>query len=101
MWDFFRIFASKMAKVMRKYVIIGLLLLAYSVHAESRQPEFRAAWLTTLMNIDWPKTVMDSVSAEAAAVQQAELTELLDQLQAGNINAVCFQARPSADALYR
>ncbi|MBP5658852.1 MAG: family 10 glycosylhydrolase [Paludibacteraceae bacterium] len=90
-----------MAKVMRKYVIIGLLLLAYSVHAESRQPEFRAAWLTTLMNIDWPKTVMDSVSAEAAAVQQAELTELLDQLQAGNINAVCFQARPSADALYR
>lgn len=64
----------------------------------SPSSEFRAVWLTTLKNIDWPKTHVTPDTA--ATFQQAELTEMLDKLAAGNINAVCFQARPSSDALY-
>ena len=87
---------------MKRYVITALcgLSLLYSGYAQNPQQEFRAAWFTTLLNIDWPKTPIDSVCPDAIAVQQAEMTTIFDQLQAGNINAVCFQARPSADALY-
>lgn len=87
---------------MKRYVITALcgLSLLYTGYAQNPSREFRAAWFTTLLNIDWPKTPIDSVCPDAIAVQQAEMTAILDQLQAGNINAVCFQARPSADALY-
>ena len=87
---------------MKRYVITALcgLSLLYTGYAQNPSREFRAAWFTTLLNIDWPKTPIDSVCPDAIAVQQAEMTTIFDQLQAGNINAVCFQARPSADALY-
>ena len=68
------------------------------VRAQEPHEEFRATWLTTLKNIDWPVTA--TYSEESAAVQQAEMTDILDRLQAGNINTICFQARPSSDALY-
>lgn len=87
---------------MKKFVILSLLFLVFPCisWAESPRSELRAAWFTTLMNIDWPKTILDSVCESGIAAQQAELTDMFDQLQTGNINAVCFQARPSADALY-
>ena len=78
--------------------IVCCLVLPPRLAAQAPPAEFRAAWLTTLKNIDWPKTA--DITPETPAAQQAELTGLLDRLQAGNINAVCFQARPSADALY-
>ena len=83
--------------------IIVLLVVAFVHNAQAHSPraEFRAAWFTTLKNIDWPMTPVDSVCAEAIAAQQAEMTEMFDRLQEGNINAICFQARPSADALYQ
>jgi uncharacterized lipoprotein YddW (UPF0748 family) len=57
--------------------------------------EFRAAWIATVANIDWP-----SRSGLAPEVQRAELVTLLDRAAAIGLNAVVFQIRPCADAFY-
>ena len=57
---------------------------------------FRGAWIATVANIDWP-------SAEAVGktqMQQEEMIWLLDSLERIGINAIVFQVRPTADALY-
>ena len=57
--------------------------------------EFRAAWVSTVANIDWP-----SKSTLNAAQQQAEAIAILDRAKAMNLNAIVLQVRPSADAIY-
>jgi uncharacterized lipoprotein YddW (UPF0748 family) len=57
--------------------------------------EFRAAWVATVANINWPSKPGLSVEA-----QQKEAIALLDSLASLNFNAVIFQVRPQADALY-
>ncbi|WP_233745719.1 glycoside hydrolase family 10 protein [Leptodesmis sichuanensis] len=64
--------------------------------AVSHPREFRAAWITSVWNKDWP-----SRSGLSSQQQQVELTTILDQLQATNFNAVVLQVRPEGDALYR
>lgn len=58
--------------------------------------EFRAAWVATVANINWPSR--NNLSVEQ---QKQEAIQMLDMLQNANFNAVIFQARPSADALYK
>lgn len=58
--------------------------------------EFRAAWVATVANINWPST-----PGLSTAEQQAEAITLLDTLKNNNFNAVIFQVRPQADALYQ
>lgn len=70
-----------------------MLLATLSANAEIT---FRGAWIATVANIDWP-------TAEAVGdteKQQAEMIWLLDSLEAIGINAIIFQVRPTADALY-
>ena len=57
--------------------------------------EFRAAWVSTVANIDWP-----SKPTLNPAQQQAEAIAILDRAKALNLNAVVLQVRPSADAIY-
>jgi uncharacterized lipoprotein YddW (UPF0748 family) len=57
--------------------------------------EFRAAWVSTVANIDWPTKPNLS-----PAQQQAEAIAILDRAKAMNMNAVVLQVRPSADAIY-
>ena len=57
--------------------------------------EFRAAWVATVANINWPSK--PGLSTEQ---QKKEAIELLDFLQQHHYNAVVFQVRPQADALY-
>jgi uncharacterized lipoprotein YddW (UPF0748 family) len=57
--------------------------------------EFRAAWVATVANINWP-----SKPGLSAGEQQAEALALLDYLKNHNFNAVILQVRPQADALY-
>ncbi|HSJ62262.1 MAG TPA: family 10 glycosylhydrolase [Gemmatimonadaceae bacterium] len=57
--------------------------------------EFRAAWVATVGNIDWPSR--PGLTSEA---QQAELIAILDRAAALNLNAVIFQVRPASDAFY-
>jgi uncharacterized lipoprotein YddW (UPF0748 family) len=57
--------------------------------------EFRGVWVASVANIDWP-----SKRTLSTAAQQAELIALLDRAAALKLNAVLFQIRPAADALY-
>lgn len=57
--------------------------------------EFRAAWVSTVANIDWP-----SRNNLSMAKQQAEALAILDRAQLLNLNAIVLQVRPSADAIY-
>ncbi|MBP1205886.1 uncharacterized lipoprotein YddW (UPF0748 family) [Duganella sp. 1411] len=57
--------------------------------------EFRAAWVSTVANIDWPSR--NNLSPEK---QQAEAVAILERCKALNLNAVVLQVRPSADAIY-
>ncbi|MBO5780281.1 MAG: family 10 glycosylhydrolase [Muribaculaceae bacterium] len=61
--------------------------------------EFRGAWVATIYGIDWPSTT--GTSKAVAAAQQKELAALVDALADAGFNAVMFQVRPMADALYR
>ena len=74
---------------------IFLLLLAPTTATAQAPPkfEFRGAWVATVFNLDWP-------GASSSAAQQQALIDLLDGLKAAGINAVFFQIRPEADALY-
>ncbi len=57
--------------------------------------EWRAAWIATVANIDWPSK--PGLSAEA---QQAEIKALCDTAVGIGLNALILQVRTSADALY-
>ena len=58
--------------------------------------EFRGIWIATVANIDWPSRT-DLTTTQ----QQTELLAILDRAVAMRMNAVIFQVRPEADALYR
>ncbi len=76
---------------------IYILLFAALVLSARAEVTFRGAWIATVANIDWP-------SAEAVgndSLQKAEMTWILDSLASLGINAVIFQVRPTADALYK
>lgn len=57
--------------------------------------EFRAMWIATVENIDWP-----SKAGLSSDQQQAELIALLDLARNAGLNAVILQIRPAGDALY-
>ncbi|WP_338675533.1 family 10 glycosylhydrolase [Streptomyces sp. SCSIO 30461] len=57
--------------------------------------EFRGMWLATVACRDWP-----SAPGLSAARQRAELLRYLDAAVARKLNAVVFQVRPAADALW-
>jgi uncharacterized lipoprotein YddW (UPF0748 family) len=57
--------------------------------------EFRAVWVATVDNIDWP-----SRRDLSTADQQRELIAILDRVRELGMNAVVFQVRPAGDALY-
>jgi uncharacterized lipoprotein YddW (UPF0748 family) len=81
---------------------LGLIALcqgAPAVHAADVAPtlkrEFRGLWIATVANIDWPSK--PGLSSEK---QKEELTGILDKAVELRFNAVIFQVRPMADALY-
>ena len=59
------------------------------------QREFRAVWVATVGNIDWP-----SKQGLSTWDQQRELIAILDRATSLHLNAIIFQVRPGADALY-
>ena len=57
--------------------------------------EFRAAWIATVANIDWPSKKGLSVEQ-----QKQEIVRIVERAKDLNLNALIFQVRPAADALY-
>ncbi|MCQ2347692.1 MAG: family 10 glycosylhydrolase [Paludibacteraceae bacterium] len=85
-----------MKKQLITILAIGLLSTVNCQLSTAQQP-FRGAWIATVANIDWPSR--EAVGNDS--LQQEEMCFLLDSLHAIGINAVIFQVRPTADALYR
>jgi uncharacterized lipoprotein YddW (UPF0748 family) len=59
------------------------------------QREFRAVWVASVANIDWP-----SRRDLTVAQQQAEIIATVERVKQLNMNAIVLQVRTSADALY-
>ncbi|MFY8282289.1 glycoside hydrolase family 10 protein [Pseudoalteromonas sp. SSMSWG5] len=57
--------------------------------------EFRAAWVATVANINWP-----TEPGLAVTEQKRQAIQILDKLQQHNFNTVIFQVRPQADSFY-
>ncbi|MBQ3573961.1 MAG: family 10 glycosylhydrolase, partial [Clostridia bacterium] len=58
--------------------------------------ELRGVWVSTVANIDYP-----SSATTDSSVLKNELIKILDNCKDMGFNAVFFQVRPSADALYK
>lgn len=72
------------------------LFFAGCVSAPPPAPrEFRAAWVATVANIDWP-----SKPGLPVEQQRAEAVAILDHARSLKLNAIILQVRPAADALY-
>jgi uncharacterized lipoprotein YddW (UPF0748 family) len=86
-------------------IVLVLYTLLVNAHAATYEPssivppkparEYRAAWVATVANIDWPSR-KDLSTAE----QKAELLALLDRAHQLKLNAIIFQVRPACDAMY-
>lgn len=84
--------------VMRFLIFSFLLFLAIAANGETLpkvEREFRAVWIATVDNIDFP--TKKNLTIEQ---QKAELIKNLELAEALNLNAVIFQVRPMCDALY-
>lgn len=82
--------------VMKFYLLLFTFLYALGSTAQIvAKPEFRAVWVATVDNIDWP----DSPTIYAH-IQKAAFLKLLNMHQRNGMNAVIVQIRPSADAFY-
>ncbi|MGN0864797.1 MAG: glycoside hydrolase family 10 protein [Akkermansia sp.] len=91
---------------MRRLLLLSVMLLAAALPLAAWQAvqepvpepvrEFRAAWVATVYNLDWP-----SRPGLPAAQQRAELLGILQQAQRLHLNAILLQVRPCSDAFYR
>jgi len=70
-------------------------LLVYSGSIAQPKYEFRAVWIASVDNIDWPIKGMVNVDS-----QQKEYIRQLDMHRKNGMNAVIVQVRPAADAFY-
>ncbi|MEU4712954.1 family 10 glycosylhydrolase [Micromonospora purpureochromogenes] len=61
--------------------------------------QFRAMWIASVTNIDWPSKASQT-APDQVAKQQAEYLAWLDLAQKLNHNAVVVQVRPTADAFW-
>ncbi len=89
---------------MQRIIVVALLMcfVTYSWGAtDTPKREFRATWLTTVMNIDWPNMRVTNPKSETQHKRQQQgLLDILDALEVANMNAACFQVRSLGDAMY-
>ena len=83
-----------------KKIVLFLLCIMYcafcsEINAQHKH-EMRAAWVATVANIDWPQRGCFDVDS-----QKTQMIEILDSLASLKFNAIVFQIRPTADALYQ
>ncbi len=77
------------------FILPFFVLFHFMAYAAFPKHEFRAAWVATVNNIDWP-----SRPGLGITQQKQEAVTMLDMLQQNGINAVIFQGRPAGDAFY-
>lgn len=89
---------------MRKYsfILITLFFVSFATvmaqHNVQPKYEYRAVWLATIKNLDWPRTLV--TASQDIEVQQQELMVILDSLQVAGINTVMLQTRIRGNLIY-
>lgn len=80
------------------WALAGAAQAWHAVNETAAEParEFRAAWVATVFNLDWP-----SRAGLPAEQQKAELSRILNQAAQLKMNAILLQVRPNSDALYK
>jgi len=84
-----------MKHCIRVLLVAGIFLSQQVFSQIPPKREFRAAWIATVLNLDWPST-----QGGDPQVQRNQLITILDGLKAAGINAVVFQVRSECDAMY-
>ena len=93
--------ANAIMSVFRWLAVFGFLFTSHAVAAAAPgaapEPmrEFRAVWVASVGNIDWP-----SRQGLTANDQKAEFRAILERAVELKLNALVLQVRPACDALY-
>lgn len=88
-------------RFLRVLTLVYSLFVVLPLAAQYEVPpkyEYRAVWLTTIENLDWPRRIARDEAGVMA--QRSELVSMLDSLQALNVNAVFLQTRVRGDVVY-
>jgi uncharacterized lipoprotein YddW (UPF0748 family) len=83
----------------RIFILFSLVFFVGQAQSQSLphpEREFRAAWIATVDNIDFPTKKKLSVEQ-----QKAEIVANLELAASLKLNAVVFQVRPMCDAIYK
>lgn len=85
------------------YALMSLMMCATAmawqqVNEGAPEPprEFRAAWVATVFNLDWP-----SRAGLSASAQRQELSAIIRKAAELRLNAIILQVRPNGDAFYK
>lgn len=92
---YFRICSTLFVFCLLGSVVMSQPAASDAMTAPASPLEFRAVWVATVSNIDWPSK--PGLSSEQ---QKKELLDILDRCVELNMNAVILQVRPMCDALY-
>ena len=79
---------------MKRFLFAGLLFISLFAFSQPKY-EFRAVWIATVDNIDWPSA--GNYNTES---QKAEFIRQLDMHQRNGMNALIVQVRPACDAFF-
>ena len=83
--------------MVRKLISIVFLISCFLFNLAAQNPpkrEFRAAWLATYANIDWPS------SGASSATEQSTYIQRMEEHRVTGMNAVFVQIRSQCDAMY-
>lgn len=80
------------------FLFTFILFTIFDLQAQHETPkyEFRAVWVATVANIDWP-----SKPGLSTKEQQNEIRSILNLHQKLGMNTIILQVRPAADAFYK
>ena len=84
-----------MKKIIKPSFLIFYLFVLICHSSAQPKYEFRAVWIATVDNTDWPPKGMVDVDS-----QKAEFIRQLDMHKKNGMNAIIMQVRPAADAFY-
>jgi uncharacterized lipoprotein YddW (UPF0748 family) len=81
---------------LRNTMMVLIVFLGWGISAKAQPKyEFRASWVASVENIDWPSKKGLPVDS-----QKVEFIRMLDMQKSLGMNAVVVQIRPAADAFY-
>lgn len=79
------------------FLLLGTLHTSL-LQAQHIAREYRAVWLTTYLNLDWPSK--PATTLKETEKQKAELCRMLDKFVEANLNTVFVQARMRSTTAY-